>query len=285
MTTDSTDSITLESLIDEVIDSIVARTPDRLRLAEGARCTENGATVTPGDGLWSTVTAVVKRHVVTDPSTGQAAVLALAEEGDELATLGMRIRASDGRISELEMLICREGQSSVFGPARMVTHRQAYFDEPVPAARRTSREEMLRLADGYLQGIEDNTSALAKYAPDCQRYENGLRTTNHERIAGGMGTAEQLDAGFFAYIERVRDRRLTLVDEERGLVYGSFFLDVPGDVEGFDARGKRLQHPPHMQASRSALIFELFRIEEGVIEDIDAVMVNLPYRASSGWES
>src|SRR5690606_11815115 len=118
--------------------------------------------------------------------------------------------------------------------------------------------------------------AHTTFAPDCEHYENGLRTTNHERIAGGMGTAEQLDAGFFAYIERVRDRRFSLVDEDRGLVYGSMFLDVPGDVDGFDARGQRLDHPPHMRASRSALIFALFRIEGGAITDIDAVMVNLP---------
>src|SRR5690606_20237872 len=153
--------------------------------------TENGRVIQPGEGLWLTVTALAKRHVVTDPATGQAASFLLAEEGADLATVGVRLRATAEGITELETLICREGESSVFGPARMVTRRQASFDEAVPLDRRTPRDQMLRVADGYLQGIEDNTSAHTTFAPDCERYENGLRTTNHERIAGGMGTAEQ----------------------------------------------------------------------------------------------
>ena len=49
------DRACLEKLLDTYLGALVAHDPKRLPLAPGARFTENGQALPPGDGLWGTI--------------------------------------------------------------------------------------------------------------------------------------------------------------------------------------------------------------------------------------
>ncbi len=49
----------------------------------------------------------------------------------------------------------------------------------VPAAERTPRWAMVNAADSYFEAIEHNDGSLAPFAPNCDRRENGAKTTNN----------------------------------------------------------------------------------------------------------
>jgi hypothetical protein len=81
---------------------------------------------------------------------------------------------------------------------------------------------------------------------------------------------------------RVRGRRYPIVDVERGVVLAIVHFDVPGrpaaPVSGGDV-GTVLATTP-----RTPLLYQLFKIEQGRIREVQAFMANARLGGSNGWE-
>src|SRR2546422_522650 len=103
------------------------------------------------------------------------------------------------------------------GDAQTFVHDEDLARE-VPAAERSPRTEMIRLADGYFSTLQNNTGEIrgTRFAPDARRYENGMAFADVERL---------FRLGNYRFNERVRDRDYFLVDEPRGLVMCRAFID------------------------------------------------------------
>jgi hypothetical protein len=275
----------LLALAHGTLDALVQRRPDTLSLA-ACRYTENGQDVALDAGLWSSVTGVSSRWVIADPESQQALVFAALREADSPCLAAFRLRASTStdRVTELEALVSRKGQSSAFAPERW-TQLNPLYDQTVPAAERGDRAALQDAADRYFDGIETDSSTRIPFHASCQRFENGVQTTGNPEFLGGMGCREQFDQKLFAYIESVRARRYPVFDLERGLVGACVFLDVPGTVTHFELRGRRHELPARIRSPRSVLLFEVFKVIAGSIHQIEAFMVNLPYLTRSGWEA
>ncbi|MDY7104785.1 MAG: hypothetical protein S0880_26670 [Actinomycetota bacterium] len=83
----------------------------------------------------------------------------------------------------------------------------------------------------------------------------------------------------------MRGRRYPVVDGERGVVGAVAFLDIPGTATHLDLTdGRRIELGERMRFGRSTLLFERFKVIDGDIAWIEAVMVNLPLGAPHGWE-
>jgi hypothetical protein len=222
--------------------------------------------------------------------------------------LGVRLRAVEGRITEVETMVVRAG-GALFNP-ESVTVQRAMYDEVVAPAARSSRDELIRVANLYFDGIEQNDGGLIPVVDGCVRIENGVQTTRNTRDAPSsalpheildfvgtassghlpqpvgesvvdmpwryMGVAEQISAGHFRYIEAIRRRRFPVVDEERGLVLAHASFDHPGDVETVDGRVP-------FAFPNSVLIFEVFKVIGGRIHGVEALGTVFPYRMSMGW--
>ena len=94
----------------------------------------------------------------------------------------------------------------------------------------------------------------------------------------------QFEKKIFSYITRVRERRFLLVDEAKGLVCGTFLMDVPGRREDFALFPLPFDKlPAHMVTPHTIMLAELFKIIDGQIREIEATMVNVPLGAVSGW--
>ena len=277
-------------------------------LAVGARCTVNGHRIDPTgsgpasapDGLGLLIgSTLLAQGPVIDVDTGQAGLFAVAHPGRPATddgpvdggaadggpvVVGLRFRGGAGPllVDELEVLVSPPGRSSVFAPDRLGTGNpifDAAVDGPAP-----SRADLVAVAASYFDDIEAGTGHT-RFQPGCQRIENGFQTTSIPAVAGGAATAEQFERRFFAYITAVRGRRYPIVDRARGVVWAVAFLDVAGTVTHLQRPdGGRVELPERLRRPRSTLLFERFKVIDGALAWIEAVMVNLPFGAPTGWE-
>ncbi len=273
---------------DAYLDALVAKDPSQLALAPDVVFTENNVQLKVGDGVWNTISARRPRYDLkcADVATGQVSWFGIIEEYGHPAIMGMRMACAADAITEIETIICREMEFGPFPSIEGYTTPRQLMLADVPEGERSSREEMIAIANGYFETLELNDGTLhTEFTDDCDRIENGLQTTN-THIEGypiaAMGTADQFRLGQYVYDDRLRDRRFPLVDEEKGIVCAAGFIDHAGkvmDVTWTDgSQHKSIFHFPH-----SFVLLELFKIVGGKIAGVEAVFVTVPYNMVSPW--
>jgi hypothetical protein len=156
----------------------------------------------------------------------------------------------------------------------------------VPPDKRTPRDRMIALADGYFNTIQLNDGTiLTKFAKDCERIENGLQTTHNEAAfpnypIAKYGCQGQFEKGQYLYDDRLRERRFELVDEQKGVVVAGGFIDHKGKTVDFTWTDgtpvKSFYTFPH-----SYYLMEAFKIVDGEIAAIEAVFIDVPYHMRS----
>lgn len=286
--------------IDRVLAALVSR--DTSALA-GARYTENGQELAVGAGLWATCDATGPyRHDFTDSRTGDAASFVTITEGSARALAAIRVNEA---LSEIEAIVVRPGllgSVSAYpdGSDKLdaMGIEQRWFD-PIPAAERIDRAELQRIADAYFSAIQQNDGkGFYPFSDDCVRYEHGYRTSGEPdaRDAGmeqdpetpyqpnfkAMGVKEQFETGFFRFVTSIRDRRYIAINEELGVVCALAFFDHDGTLRDYRlADGTRVS--AGLTRPFTWQIAEAFRIENGLITRIEAILQPCPYGMKPGW--
>jgi hypothetical protein len=260
------------------LNTLVIKDPSRLPLAPEVRFTENGQELALGRGLWATIKGRYPggRHF-TDPTAGQVVWWGAVTEMERSAILALRLKIDKGLIAEIETLVVREG-CPVFAPSALAAPRRTFHEE-VESSRRPLRQDLVRAANLYLDGIERDDPSIMPVADDCVRIENGVQTTlepSSDRDPRRLGVVAQVAAGYTRHIEAARDRRFSVVDEERGLVLCHFFFDHPGNVATVGGRIP-FGYP------NSMMVWELFQVREGRIVAIEAVLDVFPYGMPTSW--
>jgi len=293
----------LKGIIDNYLEALVAHDPAGLPIAGTVKYTENTATIPIGDGLWigATEAPTTFKIYAIDTVSGQVGFYGMMKENNNPVILALRLKVENGNITEIEHVVARNIPERAM--ANLVTPRSGFL-QPVPSSERVSRKEMLRIADSYFETIENCNGDLTPFADDCERHENGIQTTTNEppdpdsfgpseweqyRLAmakiDALGCSDQMNCGILSYITMVRPRRLLIIDEEMGLVYGFPMFVHRGDVRKIKITGvpgvdtvPRPVDPINLQAG------EIFKIRGGEIHEIEANGFLLPYGSKSGWE-
>lgn len=256
---------------------VVTHTLEGVRLAPSVVVKENGQPVAAGSGLFATARAIPYRQIFADARTGEVGVHAVADEAGRLAVFSVRLKLEGGFITEVDTLVAREGQASLFAPEAM-TLPDPLFEHPLEPHQRTPREQMIAAADGYYEGIVNADPSRVPAAPGCWRVENGVQT---QRIPALVRPGHcNLGHDAFGYIKPIRERRYPLVDEERGLVWALVVMDIGAAPAVLDAAGN-VQRAA--RGARSILVRELFKISGGRIRRMDVVMRDVPFGSTSGW--
>jgi hypothetical protein len=159
---------------------------------------------------------------------------------------------------------------------------------------------MIETANKYFTGMQMN-DGLGDYpfADDCNRIENGGQSTNvplregqtmpDPATATGYSASwsclQQFQSGMLHFVSHIRDRRWVAVDQERGLVAAFGFFDhQAGSTREFDLPNGR-----HMIAGPAQPwtweIFEVFKVTDGKIHEIEATLAQPPYGMISGWST
>jgi len=286
----------LEGFVDQYLDAVLAHDPSRLPFAKGVKFTENGQKLELGDGLWRTLTGKgTYRMFVTDEKAGHVSFLGSIKEADTPAMLALHLKVQKGQIAEVETLVQRSDKSADGFEKIGYT-----WTESIPASERMSREDLMRVANLYFSGMEKNDGkGEYPFAADCNRIENGQNTTNMPtppgqtrpdpktagNYSGQWGCKEQFQSGLLHFVTRIRDRRYVAVDPERGLVFSYVFFDhSAGDTRTFQTPdGRTVTAGPEQPWTWE--IAEAFRIENGQIHQIMAIMERVPYGMNSGWST
>jgi len=294
------DRTCLEGIAEQYLDALVAKDPKKLSVASNVKYTENGQRLLLGDGFWNSVTGrgTYKLHV-TDQTAGQVVTFSTMREAGNPMIIAVRLKIDGNRrLTEIETLVAH----SEGGAKNLETLGQprAAFFRPTPPADRVSRAELVRVANMYFSGMQLNDGkGHYPLADDCDRLENGGKTTNAPGKPGAprpdpktsnnysaMWTCrEQFESGLLHFVMRIRDRRYLVVDEERGLVVAFAFFD-------HDAGASRHFKTPDGRSVTAGPtvpwtwhIAELFKVEKGLLHEIEAILERAPYGMTSGWSS
>ena len=262
----------LLDLVNHYLDAMIAHDASALPFAPGLKATENGKVIQPGEGMWKTAQAFLYRHTVADPSAGQAAFFGVVKEEEGQALLVIRLAVADGKITEAETMVARKGAHPNSNPDRLRTVA-GIWTSPVPQEDRLSRTRLMEIADSYFEGLEKHSAEAVPFHPDCNRTENGTRTTNTDPEPNWSSCSK----GFkeMTAIKKVRERRYPVVDEKRGLVLSISVFDIVPDLPN-SVTGSN--DPP-----LSMLLYELFKIDDGRIREIEGFMRDEPPGFSNGW--
>ncbi len=280
------DRACLEGFVNQYLDAMIARNPFGLPLAPKVQFTENEQVIPLGEGLWGTASALgTYKLYVSDPQAGQVGFLGtLRENGVPIAT-ALRLKIEHRLIREVETIVVRDP-----GAAQAVEamgQPDPLFLTPVPPAERRSRDKLITIVNKYDVGIEKSDGALVPFDTDCDRVQNGVRTTNNPNLKIdpksdwtplSLGCKDQLNTKFFSFVQNVDPRAFLVIDEERGLVFGIFRFHVPGTVKSVDIPGHgTIAIPQPYLAPTTIDVGELFKIGNGKIRKVEAVQTNLPY--------
>lgn len=279
------------------LDALAAQEPARAPFAGSVRYTENGQRLLIGDGMWNSISArgTYTLHV-PDTTLGQIVTFSTMREAGTPIILAVRLRVEGGRITEVENLVARSEDGAKRFEA--LGAPRAAFSRLTPPADRASRRDLVRVANMYFSGMQLNDGkGRYPFADDCDRIENGNRTTNAPVKPGAQRpdprTAarydatwtcrEQFESGMLHFVSRIRDRRFVAVDEERGLVVAFAFFDHDaGKSRTFQTPlGRTMTGGPTTPWTWH--IAELFKVEKGLLHEIEAVLERVPYGMPSGW--
>lgn len=276
----------LEALADAYLAALCARDAAHLPVTPNVRYTENCQEIALGKGLWATCTGdLTYRLYFADTEEDQIGCFGLLTENGSPAFLSLRLKIEGGLISEAEALVARWG-NPLWGPETLGEPRPELL-QAVPSSGRATRAEAIAIADSYFNAIEQDDGDIVPVHPDCIRLENGVQTTSNPTRTGvgRLPVKAGLSSGFYSYIQEIRDRRYPVFDAERGLVLGIVVFEHPGLVKSVVVEGfGELQLAPFTQKPSSAVIAELFKVEDGQIRQIEAVLEFLPYGTKPGWE-
>jgi hypothetical protein len=289
----SCDRACLNGMLDDYVAALKAHDPSRLPLAENVRFTENNVPLAIGDGLWNTVDAIgAYRLPFLEPETGQAGLFGVVEENGKPAHLLLRLKVDSRRITEIETIVLRPQANNGFGRPQDMKQRAAFYED-VSADQQLSRIQLASIANSCFETLQQNHGVVfAPFAPTCHRIENGVATTNNpaptttgrpdEAGIKKMGCEAQFKTGFFAFVTRIRDRRFVVVDRQKGLVYAAAFFDHRGDMRKVTLTNGRVADAQY-DTPWTWQIGELFKIKDGKIDQIEALVMYAPYGSQDAW--
>ena len=265
----------------QYMDSMSANDPAGAPVAANLRATENGVATPLSAGLWKTARGWRYRHTFVDPVSGEIGVLGtVREDGDQDAMVAIRLKVRDHAVVESELTVARQGDFSLFEP-RWTTETKAIFNAFLPPDHPMSRSQLKAAARGYFQAIMSGDPRLAPMHPDAQRVENGVQTTNSATLHS-PSAKEGLYR--FVYMQKVRQLRFPVVDTRRGLVWAVLAFDMPKMDRTLTIRGRPYEITSEARhLPRTLFLNELFKVEDGKIRAIEAVLRDMPMGADMGW--
>jgi hypothetical protein len=299
------DRACLEGWVDRYLDAVIDNDVSALPVTNDVRFTEDGQRLELGDGLWHSMKSKGRyRLFVTDVPAQQVTLLTTIAEDDRTpagsvpALMALRLKVDAGRVSEIEQIVVRD--TAAAERVEAMRNPNPMYLESIPASRRMSRQDMLETANKYFTGMQQNDGkGDYPFADDCHRIENGSPATNTPTPPGqtrpdpatatgysGQWTCrEQFESGLLHFVNRIRDRRFVAVDEERGLVFSFVFFDhSAGETRNFvTPNGRNVTAGPAQPWTWG--IAELFKVEDGQIRQIEAILHQVPYGMNAGWGS
>ncbi len=266
----------LTGFVDAFFDGLVSHDASKVPLAAGAKVTENGRETGLDRAFWSGAQRTVYRWDIVNEQRGDTGTEAVVENADGTKTILMvRLKVADGRVAEVETIKANRGDADRLWAPDNLTQVDPALQLSIRPADRDSYYGLVAAAESYWRAFETNGTEEyhpAKLLPDARRFENGLQTTGLVRNGQYVSTAEGFDRGRFVG-RNLWDRRYPVVDTERGIVLSIVRF---GLKDGMKSQSSA--------TTNDRLVAEFFAVKAGMIQEIQAVLFNLPDSEPTGWK-
>ena len=313
------DKACLTGIADRYFAAMAAHDPSKAPMAPKAKFTEQTKVLAVGEGLWKTMSEAPTtfKIYVPDPVSGQLGAIAVIKDAGKPVQIGLRLKVVNRQITEAEHLIWANVNETSL--PNLTTPRPGLL-ATVPPAERLPRELLLLYAHGYYDALEQSDGKAVPFADDCVRHEGGMHTAGPRAAVpaaapraggpppqpagtaaqppargatsanmsafGSMTCAGQLDTRFMSYIERIDLRRVSIADEEKGLVFGLSMFRHPMNEKVLTLvmpDGTRGQRDMTTQRVFDMAAVHIIKVRDKKIHEIEATGVTLPFMSPSGW--
>jgi hypothetical protein len=259
------DRACLTGLMTQFINALVAHDPATLPLAATVKYTEDSRTAQLGQGIWKSVTAAGGfRQDYIDTRRQLAAAHVLLREGDTQVLYSVLLHVSSMKITGIETLAQRVAGGGRFQPTELGKPIRG-MNDPIPAGKRNSREQMIRIALTYPEGLRvgNFTDGGTPFAANSYRVENGIIT------------ADETDARRRMYEQNIMVHpgviaSVAAVDEDNGTVLLWMNFGHTGDSYG---------------VGNALVTFEAFKVWDDKIQSVNAFFKGLPISTARFWPS
>jgi hypothetical protein len=269
------DRACLTGFVDSYFKALFAHDAGALPQAAQARITENGSEKSLADTFWKGAAETVYRFDVVNIHRGDTGTEAVIRNADGTKTMYMlRLKVQNGAITQIETIKANKGDADrLWDPDRLKEVPPA-FQLSIREPERDSYYDLIAAADSYWRAFQTNGTPAyhrARLLPDSVRFENGVQTTGLVRNGVFNDTARGFDEGRFIG-RNIWDRRYPVVDEERGVVLSIVRFGLKAGAKS-----------QSLATSNDRLVAEFFAIKKGFIQQIQAVLFNLPDAKPTGW--
>lgn len=286
------DAACLRGVAERFMAAMAGQRPADVTWARNVKFTENGVGIQVGEGIWGSIRGKSDAAlIVPDAQTGTVAWYGLIYDHDAPAWAGVRLKVLGSRVSEAEVIVARERNPGPWGDATRFAI-DSRFTSAVPAARRTTRNQLIAAVKDYALSMQDDNGKVhARFDSSCTRTENGTVVTSGAVGSIGLvkspgqyarGCEAQLALGLYRPLDRLRGHRILAVDEERGVVVATAIAD-------FNLAQRRYRLTDGREVETEAVhamareLFEVYKIVDGRIVAVEAVSVDQPYGMPSAW--
>lgn len=258
----------LLGFLTDYTEALIADNVSGLPAANDIRVTSNGSVTELGHGqVWGGARRLPYRQAFVDPETGAAVFYGVVTNDIRSRRSGAASKASDApmhwwfyvvrlkveakKITEVEE-VSYEPPRNGFGADPASLHLpDRIFDTLLPEDERSSRRQLFRIANMYFDAVSHRIDYhQVPWHPECERVELGVFTVNSERSPGSCGSEFKTPSVKW----NVANRRFYIADPTRGVVLA---------IANFTT-------PPEYPNNNGSVVFEVFKIQDGMIRQIQA---------------
>jgi hypothetical protein len=250
----------LSKVMKDFLSAMTTGKPGTVPLADQAEVRENTRTITLDASTWRQIKAVRSTMIFGDPVTGNVVSRAGVELPDgKPGYISTRLKVvPGGRITDVE--IAADTSARVVGS--YVWSLDPQFTAVLPPDQRSSRVALEALGRRYFHGLSTHQPVAADFDDArCNRFHSGQQVTNagQNTVEGGPARSCVSSNEGDRPWGPANEQRLSVIDPERGLVFGITLLHY-------------LKSPDQ----RVMYVSELFKVVGGKIVKIDNIGLMMP---------
>ena len=166
---------TLQTAVDGYLAAQGAGDSSKMALSAQVKYMENWKEIGKDQGLWNTALPVAFHRSLLDVDACRTFTEVIVTDHKPAYVFGTRLQVEDGRISEINSLITKEGDW-LFNAGNYLKYSTAEDWRVLKPEERVSRRALIAAGDAYFDHFSDSAVEIPFGTP-CARLEGGMYTT------------------------------------------------------------------------------------------------------------